>query len=143
VEIHGNMFEVVCVTEKCTYFTMMSEVLDRVAAGEPDPPCPVCGGILKSATIMFGQQLDQRAVLDAVQIAEASEVFLAIGSSLRVEPAASMCAIAVEGGADLVIVNAEETPYDELATEVVREPIGTALPRIVAEILADFRRVTR
>jgi NAD-dependent deacetylase len=137
VEIHGNMFEVVCVTEQCTYFTMMTEVLDRVAAGEPDPPCPVCGGILKSATIMFGQQLDQRSVQAAVRIAEASEVFLAIGSSLRVEPAASMCAIAVESGADLVIVNAEETPYDEFATEIVREPIGEALPRIVKELLAD------
>lgn len=134
VEIHGNMFDVVCVG--CTYHTTMAVVLERVAEGEADPPCPVCGGILKAATIMFGQQLDQRTVLQAVQIAEASEVFLAIGSSLRVEPAASMCMVAVQHGADLVIVNAEETPYDLIATEVIREPIGTALPRIVAELLA-------
>ena len=134
IEIHGNMFEVVCVS--CSYHTTMEVALERVAAGEPDPACPVDGGILKAATVMFGQQLDPRTVWQAKEVAEASEVFLAVGSSLRVEPAASMCAIAVERGADLVIVNAEETPYDDLATEVVREPIGSALPKIVAELLA-------
>ena len=134
IEIHGNMFEVVCVT--CSYHTTMEATLERVAAGEPDPACPVDGGILKSATVMFGQQMDPRTVLAATEAAEASEIFLAVGTSLRVEPAASMCAVAVEHGADLVIVNAEETPYDDLATEVVREPIGTALPKIVAELLA-------
>jgi NAD-dependent deacetylase len=134
VEIHGNMFEVVCVG--CTFHSTMEATLERVADGEPDPACPVCGGILKSATVMFGQQMDPQTVWEATKIAEASEVFLAVGTSLRVEPAASMCAIAVEHGADLVIVNAEETPYDALATEVVREPIGEALPKIVAEMLA-------
>ena len=137
IEIHGNMFDVVCVS--CTYHTTMEVALERVANGEPDPECPVCGGILKSATIMFGQAMDQRSVLAAVQVAEASEVFLAIGSSLRVEPAASMCAVAVEHGADLVIVNNEETPYDALATEVIREPIGEAVPKIVADLLAAGR----
>ena len=134
IEIHGNMFEVVCV--ECTYHTTMEATLERVANGEPDPPCPVCGGILKAATIMFGQQMDQRTVWQAVQVAENSALFLAIGTSLRVEPAASMCALAVEHGADLVIVNNEETPYDDLATEVIRDPIGEAVPRLVAELLA-------
>jgi NAD-dependent deacetylase len=134
VEIHGNMFEVVCVG--CDYETTMEATLARVAAGEPDPPCPECGGILKAATIMFGQAMDQRTMLQAVAIAEASEIFIAIGSSLRVEPAASMCMVAVKNGADLIIVNNEDTPYDLIATEVVREPIGTAVPRIVAELLA-------
>ena len=110
--------------------------LRRVADGEPDPPCPDCAGILKAGTIMFGQALDARTVQDAVRIAEASDIFLAVGSSLRVEPAASMCAVAVQHGAALVIVNAEPTPYDSLATEVVREPIGQALPRLVASMLA-------
>ncbi|WP_194836036.1 Sir2 family NAD-dependent protein deacetylase [Nocardia sp. XZ_19_369] len=133
VEIHGNMFEVVCV--ECIYQTTMAATLDRVAAGEADPPCPDCGGVLKSATIMFGQQMDRRTMLKAMLTAQTSEIFLAIGSSLQVEPAASMCAIAVENGADLIIVNAEPTPYDSIATEIVREPIGTAVPRLVAEIL--------
>ncbi|WP_433630098.1 SIR2 family NAD-dependent protein deacylase [Nocardia sp. CA-120079] len=135
IEIHGNMFEVVCVG--CEYQTSMAATLARVAAGEADPPCPACGGILKSATIMFGQQMDRRTMTKAALTAEASDIFLAIGSSLQVEPAASMCAIAVDSGADLVIVNAEPTPYDSIATEVIREPIGTALPRLVAEILAS------
>ncbi|MEV2224977.1 Sir2 family NAD-dependent protein deacetylase [Nocardia vinacea] len=133
IEIHGNMFEVVCVG--CEYQTSMAATLARVAAGEADPPCPACGGILKSATIMFGQQMDRRTMTKAALTAEASDIFLAVGSSLQVEPAASMCAIAVDSGADLVIVNAEPTPYDSIATEVIREPIGTALPRLVAEML--------
>ncbi|MEV4236225.1 MULTISPECIES: Sir2 family NAD-dependent protein deacetylase [unclassified Nocardia] len=135
IEIHGNMFEVVCIG--CEYQTSMAATLARVAAGEADPPCPACGGILKSATIMFGQQMDRRTMTKAALTAESSDVFLAVGSSLQVEPAASMCAIAVDSGADLVIVNAEPTPYDSIATEVIREPIGTALPRLVADVLAS------
>lgn len=134
VEIHGNMFEVVCV--ECEYRATMAETLDRVAAGEPDPPCPACGGVLKAAIIMFGQQLDPRAMTKAALAAQTSDIFLAIGTSLQVEPAASLCAVAVRAGADLIIVNAEPTPYDPLATEVIREPIGTAIPRLVAEIVS-------
>ncbi|MEU2257642.1 Sir2 family NAD-dependent protein deacetylase [Nocardia xishanensis] len=134
IEIHGNMFEVVCV--ECAFETSMAATLERVAAGEPDPPCPECGGILKAATIMFGQQMDQRTLVKAAITAETSDIFLAVGTSLQVEPAASMCAVAVRAGADLIIVNAEPTPYDDIATEVIREPIGTAVPRIVAEILS-------
>ncbi|MBB5913266.1 NAD-dependent deacetylase [Nocardia transvalensis] len=134
VEIHGNMFEVVCVG--CDYTASMAETLERVAAGEPDPPCPACGGILKAATIMFGQQMDPVSVDAAQEIAMASDIFLAVGSSLQVEPAASMCAVAVESGADLIVVNAEPTPYDRWAAEVIRDPIGEAVPKLVAEILA-------
>ncbi|MEU7628701.1 Sir2 family NAD-dependent protein deacetylase [Nocardia sp. NPDC049220] len=134
IEIHGNMFDVVCIG--CDYRATMAATLARVAAGEPDPPCPDCGGILKAATVMFGQQMDRCTISAAVLAAETSEIFLAIGTSLQVEPAASMCALAVRSGADLVIVNAEPTPYDVMATEIIREPIGTAVPRLVAEILA-------
>ncbi|UGT65805.1 Sir2 family NAD-dependent protein deacetylase [Nocardia gipuzkoensis] len=134
IEIHGNMFEVVCI--ECDYQTSMAATLERVAAGEPDPPCPGCGGILKAATVMFGQQLDRRTMTKAALTAETSDIFLAVGTSLQVEPAASMCSIAVQSGAELVIVNAEPTPYDAMATEIIREPIGTAVPRLVAELLA-------
>ncbi|WP_024800858.1 Sir2 family NAD-dependent protein deacetylase [Nocardia sp. BMG51109] len=134
VEIHGNMFDVVCI--ECDYTTTMAGALERVAAGEADPSCPGCGGILKAATIMFGQQMDAETVWAAREIALSSDIFLAIGSSLQVEPAASMCALAVEAGADLIVVNAEPTPYDPWATEVVRDPIGTAVPQLVDEILA-------
>lgn len=135
VEIHGNMFEVVCID--CEFTTSMEVTLGRVAAGEPDPDCPDCGGILKAGVIMFGQQLVPESIRAAVDIAETSEIFIAVGSSLQVEPAASMCAVAVDSGADLVVINAEPTPYDVYAAEVVRDPIGTALPRLVSEILGE------
>ncbi|WP_067698670.1 SIR2 family NAD-dependent protein deacylase [Nocardia jejuensis] len=135
VEIHGNMFEVVCID--CGYTASMADTLERVAAGDPDPACPDCDGILKAAVVMFGQHLDPVAIRSAVQIAETSELFLAVGTSLQVEPAASMCAVAVDSGAQLVIVNAEPTPYDVYAAEIVREPIGAALPRLVSELLGD------
>ncbi|MGI5216669.1 SIR2 family NAD-dependent protein deacylase [Nocardia sp. CA-290969] len=134
IEIHGNMFDVVCVD--CGYTASMAETLDRVGMGEPDPPCPECGGILKADVIMFGQALDHRTLLKATLAAETADIFLAVGTSLQVEPAASLCGRAVAAGAALIIVNAEPTPYDSLATEVVREPIGTALPRLVEQILA-------
>lgn len=134
LELHGNMFEAVCIS--CDAVVPMREVLDRVEAGEPDPPCLRCGGVLKSATVMFGQMLDEDVLGRAGQIARASAVFLAVGTSLRVHPVAGLCSIAVEAGADLVIVNNEPTPYDDYATEVIREPISEALPKIVAELSA-------
>jgi NAD-dependent deacetylase len=135
LELHGNMFEVVCVS--CDARGTMRETLDRVAAGEPDPACPECGGILKSATIMFGQALDEHVIGQAAAFAQVCDVFLAVGTSLRVHPAAGLCELAVRSGADLVIVNNEPTPYDELATEVIREPISKALPGIVADLIAS------
>ncbi|MET7769543.1 Sir2 family NAD-dependent protein deacetylase [Nocardia sp. NPDC005366] len=137
IEIHGNMFDVVCV--ECQYNASMAATLERVAAGEADPPCPDCGGVLKAGVVMFGQQMDRRSMTQAAVTAQTSDIFLAIGTSLQVEPAASMCAIAVDSGADLIIVNAEPTPYDSLATEVIDEPIGTAVPRLVAQLLAARR----
>lgn len=134
LELHGNMFEVVCVS--CAARVTMRETLDRVAAGDPDPSCLSCGGILKSATIMFGQALDEDVIGRAAVYAQVSEIFLAVGTSLRVHPAAGLCEVAVDSGADLVIINNEPTPYDDLATEVIREPISRALPRIVAQLAA-------
>ena len=93
-----------------------------------DPPCRECGGILKSATVMFGERLDPVVLGEAVAIAKACQVFIAVGTSLQVQPAAALAGIAADHGARLIIVNAEPTPYDDLADEVIREPIGTALP---------------
>lgn len=106
----------------------MAEALARVEAGEPDPPCGVCGGILKSATVMFGERLDPVVLGQAMAVAKGCEVFIAVGTTLQVQPAASLAGIAAEHGARLIVVNAEPTPYDALARETIREPIGTALP---------------
>lgn len=135
LELHGNMFEVVCVS--CDTRGTMREALDRVEAGELDPPCRECGGILKAGTIMFGQPLDEQVIGEAAVIARNCAIFLAVGTSLTVYPVAGLCEIAVDAGADLVIVNAEPTPYDGMATEVIREPISEALPRIVAALAAS------
>ncbi|WP_435612285.1 SIR2 family NAD-dependent protein deacylase [Streptomyces sp. bgisy159] len=132
LELHGSARGVVCTA--CHTRGPMEDALARVEAGEDDPPCLECGGILKSATVMFGERLDPVVLGEAVSITKACQVFFAVGSSLRVQPAAGLAQVAADHGARLVIVNAEPTPYDEIADEVVREPIGTALPRLLAEL---------
>ncbi|MEQ4192655.1 Sir2 family NAD-dependent protein deacetylase [Streptomyces sp. YIM 103828] len=129
LELHGTAREVACTV--CGVRGSMAEELERVAAGEADPPCRVCGGVLKAATVMFGEALDPRVLGQAMEIARACDVFVAVGSTLQVQPAASLAGLAAEHGARLIVVNAEPTPYDALADEVVREPIGTALPELL------------
>lgn len=129
LELHGTLFGVECLG--CGDRTEMTAALERVQAGEQDPPCLICGGILKSATVSFGQQLDPEVIRAAHRASEECDLFLAVGTSLTVEPAASFCAVAVGNGARLVIVNADPTPYDDLASALVREPISTALPRLL------------
>jgi NAD-dependent deacetylase len=130
LELHGTVHEVVCLS--CGQRTPMQVVLARVDAGEPDPACPSCGGILKSATISFGQALDAAVIDAAAEAATDCDVFLAVGTSLTVHPAAGLVDLAAAHGARVVVVNAEPTPYDAVADLVVREPIGTALPRLLA-----------
>jgi NAD-dependent deacetylase len=86
---------------------------------------------------MFGQTLDTDVLSRAAGAAQAADVFLAVGSTLTVEPAASLCAVAVRGGAPLVIVNRDPTPYDVQATAIIREPIRTAVPAIVDLLIAQ------
>ncbi|GAA4517561.1 NAD-dependent protein deacetylase [Actinoallomurus oryzae] len=131
IEVHGTMLEAECLM--CGRRTPMPEVLARIDQGEEDPPCPECGGIQKSATISFGQPLKPEVFAAAERAARECDVFLAVGSSLGVQPAAGLCVEAVESGARLVIVNAQETPYDRLADAIVREPIGTVLPTLLSE----------
>jgi NAD-dependent deacetylase len=132
LELHGTARSVVCT--RCHARMPTEEVLSRIEAGEPDPPCRDCGGILKTATVMFGQELDPVVLDRAAAIARACQVMFAVGTSLQVYPAAGLVAVAAEGGARLVIVNGEPTPYDDQADQVVREPIGTALPRLLREL---------
>lgn len=129
IEIHGTMRGVVCMS--CDERAPMQRALERVSAGEQDPPCRTCGGILKSATISFGQSLVARDVNRAAAAAVSSDVFLAIGTSLTVNPVAVLPRLALDVGARLVIINGQPTPYDELADVVVRESISVALPQLV------------
>jgi NAD-dependent deacetylase len=132
LELHGSARSVVCTG--CGARGPMEDALDRIEAGEEDPACLVCGGILKSATVMFGERLDPVVLGQALSISKACTVFIAVGSSLQVQPAAGLVGVAADHGARLIIVNAEPTPYDELAQEVIREPIGTALPELLRRL---------
>jgi NAD-dependent deacetylase len=129
VEIHGTMHEVACMS--CGERGPMADTLDRVRAGEADPPCLDCGGILKSATISFGQSLVPDDMARAERAANECDLLVAVGSSLAVFPAAGLVPAAHRGGAGIVIVNGEPTGFDDLADVVVRTPIGEALPAIV------------
>jgi NAD-dependent deacetylase len=128
IEVHGTMRDVMCM--ECGWRGPMQLALDRVRAGEADPPCERCGGILKSATISFGQSLDPVVIDRAMRAAEHADVLLAIGTSLQVYPIAGAVPIAKAAGARVVIVNAEPTPFDDIADAVLREPIGDVLPRL-------------
>jgi len=130
IEVHGTIHEVVCMS--CGDRTSMSSALARVDGGEPDPACLLCGGVLKSATISFGQSLDRDTVTRAVRAVRESDLLLVVGTSLQVQPVASLVDVALAAGARIVIVNAQPTPYDEVADAVLREPIGEVLPALVA-----------
>jgi NAD-dependent deacetylase len=129
VEVHGTVREVMCMS--CDDRAPMQRVLDRVRAGEADPPCRTCGGILKSATISFGQNLVPGDIARADAAARRADLLLAVGSTLAVYPVADVVPVARMAGARIVILNGSETAMDHLADAVVRGPIGALLPRIV------------
>jgi NAD-dependent deacetylase len=136
VEIHGTAREIVCL--RCGHRQPAGPVHDRVRAGEADPACAestggaVCGGILKSATISFGQSLVAADLLRAEAAAAGCDLLLAVGSTLGVYPAAGLVPTAVRHGASVVIVNGGATELDRLADVVVQGPIGECLPALVA-----------
>jgi NAD-dependent deacetylase len=129
VEIHGNVHEAKCL--RCGWRGPMLDTLDRVRAGDPDPACLECGGILKSATISFGENLVAADLGRAQTAAEGADLFLALGTSLGVYPAAALPELALRNDARLVIMNAEPTPYDTAADALVRAPLGVALPQLL------------
>lgn len=132
VEVHGNGREVVCLD--CERRWPMEEILDRVADGDPDPRCERCGGMVKAATISFGQPLVERDLVRAQAAAESCDVFLALGTTLAVYPVAWLPILAKRQGARLVIVNGEPTEQDDVADAVVLGPLGRILPGLVDRV---------
>ncbi len=128
IEVHGTVLKVVCMN--CGWKGPMQETLLRLLTGEDDPPCKSCGGILKSDTISFGQNLVPEVIDRAMRCAAESDCFIAVGSSLQVYPIAGAVAEAKSAGACVVIVNAEPTPFDDIADAVLADSIGATLPRI-------------
>jgi NAD-dependent deacetylase len=135
LELHGTMRWVVC--WQCGERGPMGPALDRVRAGEDDPSCATCGGILKSATISFGQSLDPDVLAAAEAATSDCDLLLALGSSLTVHPAAGLVPLAKGKGASLIIVNAEPTPYDRLADAVLSDSISKVLPELVTATVLD------
>jgi NAD-dependent deacetylase len=132
VEIHGTFREVICLS--CGERKPMSHAFDRVRDDEEDPDCHSCGGILKSATISFGQNLVEEDLVRSAQAAENCDLLLAVGSKLSVFPAANMVPIAKQAGARIVILNAEPTEMDHLADAVIHGSISAVLPRLVEAV---------
>jgi NAD-dependent deacetylase len=132
VEIHGTVHFAKCLA--CDWRGPMEETLDRVRAGEEDPACLECGGMLKSATISFGENLVADDLERAQRAAAGCDVFLALGTTLGVYPAAALPEIALSNGARLVIVNAQETPFDRYADAVSHANLGDLLPALVARV---------
>lgn len=128
IEVHGTLRRVMC--WQCGARSPMEDVLARVRAGEEDPACRRCGGILKSDTISFGQALVPEVIERAMRVAGEAQVLLAVGSTLQVYPVAGMVPLAREAGARVVIVNAQETAMDELAHAVLQGSISELLPQI-------------
>ena len=129
IEVHGTMRKVVCMS--CGMTAPMRKALDRVRAGEADPPCRDCGGILKSATISFGQALVPEVIDAAMRVAAEADLFLSVGTSLQVYPVAGVLPLARGAGAKIIIVNAEATPFDDSADAVFRESISQVLPELL------------
>jgi NAD-dependent deacetylase len=129
IEVHGHVREVVCL--ECGERAPMEKALARVEGGEEDPPCRTCGGILKSATISFGQPLVEDDIDRALQAAKSCDLLLAVGTTLEVTPVAYMPEYALRSAARLVIINDAPTQFDDFADAVKRERIGEILPRIV------------
>lgn len=131
IEVHGTIRRAMCWS--CGRRYPMHEILDRVRAGEDDPACSDCGGILKSDTISFGQALVPQVIDRAMRVAAQADLLLAVGSTLQVFPAANVVPVAKEAGARVVIINAEATGMDDLADVLLTGAIGELLPAIVSD----------
>ena len=132
VEIHGTTRNVKCL--ECGEEAPMERALARVEAGEEDPPCRTCGGILKSATISFGQNLIGDDLLRAEIVAKNCDLMLAVGSTLGVYPIAGVVPLAKQEGAMVVILNGQPTEMDMLADAVIHGSISDVLPRLVTPL---------
>ncbi|MFC7045968.1 NAD-dependent protein deacylase [Halobacteriaceae archaeon GCM10025711] len=132
VELHGSGDRAVC--QHCGARTDADPVMERARDGDGAPTCDDCGGLLKPDSVLFGEQLPRHALLEAQSLAERSDVFIAAGSSLTVEPAASLPGTAERRGATLVVANDEETPVADRAAFTFRESVTEVLPALAAAV---------
>lgn len=129
IELHGNTLRVRCMS--CRKVSSLEDALKRIKKGDPAPECE-CGGYLKPDTISFGQAMPEHEVKTSIELARSCSCFIVVGSTLVVQPAASIPQYALEAGAFLAIVNLSETPLDSHAHLLIPEKAGTTL-----DLLAD------
>ncbi|WP_439678598.1 SIR2 family NAD-dependent protein deacylase [Embleya sp. MST-111070] len=135
LELHGSLARARCVRCRCR--VPMADALRAVRAKVHEPPCPACGkGTLRPDVVLFGEHPDRDLLGRAANAVRAAEVLLVIGTSLRVRPAADLCATAIACGVELMIVNAEPTPYDDAAGTVLRGDVEVLVPRLVTALVA-------
>jgi len=127
IELHGNTRRVRCM--HCGGFVPLEDALDRIEKGDLAPDCD-CGGFLKPDTISFGQSLPQQALQQAISLSQTCDMFIAVGSTLIVQPASLMPGYAKRAGAFLAIINMSETPYDADCDLLIRDQAG----RVMAEV---------
>ena len=134
VELHGSNRKVICL--QCDREFDPDEIIKQLVGDFASPKCDVCGGILKSATVSFGQAMPENAMRVAQEWTEQAEVFIVMGSSLQVQPAASFPVVAKRNGALLAIINREAGPLDDTADFVHHGAIGEFCARF-GEMIAD------
>ena len=131
-ELHGNMERVVCLS--CHRRFPMAEVLRKTKEGMEVPDCPDCQGILKPGAVLFGEALPQETLLEATRRSQNCDLFIVIGSTLIIYPAAYMPTYARDAGARLAIVNLTPTPLDHYATVVIQGEAGQIMPRVMERV---------
>ncbi len=132
IELHGtNRY---CACQHCRKEWPTSEIVARLEQGDPAPDCDACGGPIKARTISFGQAMPETEMRLATEATLKADLYVAIGSSLVVEPAASFPRLAKQSGASLVIINNQETPLDDIADIVIREPIGKTMMALLRQL---------
>lgn len=136
IEIHGTAMHVTCLNCKKRYDR--DEIQERIRSGTKVPYCDDCGGPLKPATISFGQSMPEREIEEAYQRSSSCDIFIVIGSSLVVQPAASMPLVAKRNGAKLVIINRDPTPYDDLADMVIHSQAGPTMASIMEFVKVEL-----
>ncbi len=132
LELHGTAMHVACLS--CQKRFDRDAIQERIAKGDRDPACDSCGGLLKPATISFGQSMPERETAQAYKWSAACDLFIVIGSSLVVHPAAQMPVVAKRAGAKLVIVNRDETACDDMADIIVSGQAGQIMGAILEKV---------
>ena len=132
IELHGTAMHVACLN--CQKRYNRDEIQMRIAGGVKAPACDECGGPLKPATISFGQSMPERETEEAYRRSSGCDLFIVIGSSLVVQPAASMPGVAKRSGARLVIINRDPTPYDDMADIVIHGEAGPTMKKILDQV---------